>query len=260
MLVVCGPACHRVFVQGGKARGWEGELEATERRLRDHLDMLVKSETLQGQTRDRARTQDRLQRRTSFVVDNTNARAFWDRHFLDAREVAIESLCEALTFDWERTSSGTDVGPAIAAVRRALREPTVTVLKFGGLFKSGTIEEFLQGLLDQANVQRASIPAEVPELPASLQPRHELLNAMKAKVLAASEAARSISLVGAKRRTTQSGATTSAHGMGGVGKTLMVMNSCPLFIRVMIAPREHAANKGGEEVEFFNVGEEFFNI
>ena len=150
LLVVCGPACHRVFVQGGKARGWEGELEATERRLRDHLDMLVKSETLQGQTRDRARTQDRLQRRTSFVIEDNHARKFWDKHFIDQREVimndwtcrqshfsdslpiyeqvSIDNLCEALTFEYESTKSDdSDIKPAIKAVRQVVHHRYVAM-------------------------------------------------------------------------------------------------------------------------------------
>ena len=43
-------------IQGGTARRWEAELEETEKKLRDHLDMLVKSETIAGCTRDRARS------------------------------------------------------------------------------------------------------------------------------------------------------------------------------------------------------------
>ena len=48
-------SCAFVCVQGDKARKWEEQLEVTEKRLRDHLDMLVKSETIAGYTRDRAR-------------------------------------------------------------------------------------------------------------------------------------------------------------------------------------------------------------
>jgi hypothetical protein len=48
--------------QGGTARQWEGELEETENRLREHLDMLVKSETISGYARDRARERDRIGR------------------------------------------------------------------------------------------------------------------------------------------------------------------------------------------------------
>ena len=137
--------------------------------------------------------------------------------------MSVETLCEALAFDWERTSPSRDVRPAIEAVRNEFGSASggsVTVLKFSSYFKSGTIPEVLQSLLDRANITRASIPAEVPELPASLQPRTELLSALKERVLVSARSS-SVSLVGAQRRSTQKCATTSAHGMGGVGKTLM---------------------------------------
>ena len=44
-----------LFLKGGIVRKWEGELDATEKKLRNHLDILVKSETIAGYTRDRAR-------------------------------------------------------------------------------------------------------------------------------------------------------------------------------------------------------------
>jgi hypothetical protein len=56
------------------------------------------------------------------------------------------------------------------------------------------------------------------QLPESLQPRQALLDAMKEKVLQAGGA---LSVVGAKKKS--SGATASAHGMGGVGKTMMAV-------------------------------------
>jgi len=54
--------CACAHAQGGKARRWEAELERTEKKLRTNLEMLVRTETLQGYTRDRARENDRLTR------------------------------------------------------------------------------------------------------------------------------------------------------------------------------------------------------
>ena len=51
-----------VFLKGGTARKWEEELDATENKLRNHLDILVKSETIAGYTRDRAREHSFLTR------------------------------------------------------------------------------------------------------------------------------------------------------------------------------------------------------
>ena len=55
----------------------------------------------------------------------------------------------------------------------------------------------------------ATIPPEVPELPAALQTRPALLDEMKQRVLRQSQSASTTSLVGVSR----GAATTSAHGM-----------------------------------------------
>ena len=60
----------------------------------------------------------------------------------------------------------------------------------------------------------AAIPPEVPELPAMLQTRPALVQAMKERVL--SQTGNTTAVVSAARG---AAATTSAHGMGGVGKT-----------------------------------------
>lgn len=128
--------------------------------------MLVKSETLAGYTRDRAREQDRIQRRPSAVIQHVHARKFWDTHFSEQREVEIESLCEALVFEFERTPSGNlDVTPAIAAVQKMLgTQKPVSVLRFTKDWGVLSIEERLTDLLKESSVSRATIPAEVPEV------------------------------------------------------------------------------------------------
>ena len=107
-----------LFLKGGIARKWEGELDATEKKLRNHLDILVKSETIAGYTRDRAREHSHLtryiffalrhslstpryspfhsnyimtflSRKSSMVIENEHARAFWDTHFSNQREVSF---------------------------------------------------------------------------------------------------------------------------------------------------------------------------
>ena len=68
--------------------------------------------------------------------------------------------------------------------------------------------------MDEATPTHASIPPEVPELPDALQIRPALLAEMKQRVL--SQASCTTAVVGVSRG---AAATTSAHGMGGVGKT-----------------------------------------
>ena len=53
--------------------------------------MLVKSEALAGYTRDRAREEDRIQRRPSALIQNEHARKFWDTHFAD--QVKFWKVC-----------------------------------------------------------------------------------------------------------------------------------------------------------------------
>ena len=65
----------------------------------------------------------------------------------------------------------------------------------------------------------ATIPPEVPELPAAFQARPALLAELKERVL--SMASSTTSLVGVSRGA--AAATTSAHGMGGVGKTTIAV-------------------------------------
>jgi len=64
--------------------------------------------------------------------------------------------------------------------------------------------------------EHAMIPPEVPELPVMLQPRPALMAEMKERVLG--QAGGTTAVVGVSRGAT---ATTSAHGMGGIGKTIM---------------------------------------
>ena len=147
----------------------------------------------------------------------------------------IDSLCEALVFDFERTPSGhLDVRPAIASLRLMLgNEKPVTVLRFTKEWGALSIEDGLADLLKKSTASRATIPAEVPEvinlcvcvcvcvcararvcvsgdecfhllflslplsqLPAALQTRQELLDAMKERVL--TQAGSCLSVVGAK--------------------------------------------------------------
>ena len=137
----------------------------------------------------------------------------------------MDILCEALVFELERAPAGTiDVKAAIQAVRDTLgNSPTVTMLTFTRHFRQGTVDETVKTWVKSAMARsgkRAIVPAEVPELPATLQARQGLLDMMKARVL--TQANSSISVVGAKQGS-RGGATASAHGMGGVGKTLMAV-------------------------------------
>jgi hypothetical protein len=79
------------------------------------------------------------------------------------------------------------------------------------------------GILQAGDQQPASkyatIPPEVPELPAAFQARPALLAELKQRVL--SMASSTTSLVGVSRGA--AAATTSAHGMGGVGKTTIAV-------------------------------------
>ena len=72
----------------------------------------------------------------------------------------------------------------------------------------------LQAGDEQPASKYATIPPEVPELPAAFQARPALLAELKERVL--SMASSTTSLVGVSRGA--AAATTSAHGMGGVGK------------------------------------------
>ena len=65
----------------------------------------------------------------------------------------------------------------------------------------------------------ATIPPEVPELPAVLQTRQALLEEMKLRVLSQSQGACTTSLVGVSRGAATTAKSVTAHGMGGVGKT-----------------------------------------
>ena len=78
----------------------------------------------------------------------------------------IDSLCEALVFDFERTPSGhLDVRPAIASLRLMLgKEKPVTVLRFTKEWGALSIEDGLADLLKKSTASRATIPAEVPEV------------------------------------------------------------------------------------------------
>ena len=79
------------------------------------------------------------------------------------------------------------------------------------------------GILQAGDQQPASkyatIPPEVPELPAAFQARPALLAELKERVL--SMASSTTSLVGVSRGAAAN--TTSAHGMGGVGKTTIAV-------------------------------------
>ena len=71
----------------------------------------------------------------------------------------------------------------------------------------------------------ATIPPEVPELPAALQTRQALLDEMKLRVLSQSQTASTTSLVGVSR----GAATTSAHGM--------------VYTRALAHPRTHTRTR-----------------
>jgi hypothetical protein len=79
------------------------------------------------------------------------------------------------------------------------------------------------GILQAGGQQPASkyaaIPPEVPELPSTFQARPALLAELKQRVLGVT--ASTTSLVGVSRGA--AAATTSAHGMGGVGKTTIAV-------------------------------------
>ena len=77
----------------------------------------------------------------------------------------------------------------------------------------------LQAGDEQPASKYATIPPEVPELPAAFQARPALLAELKERVL--SMASSTTSLVGVSRGA--AAATTSAHGMGGVGKTTIAV-------------------------------------
>ena len=83
------------------------------------------------------------------------------------------------------------------------------VSKAAGILRAGD---------EQPASKYATIPPEVPELPAAFQARPALLAELKEKVL--SMASSTTSLVGVSRT---AAATTSAHGMGGVGKTTIAV-------------------------------------
>ena len=70
----------------------------------------------------------------------------------------------------------------------------------------------------------ATIPDEVPELPASFQARPELSAALKASVLSSKagvSGSHSATTVTAPPRRSAAAHTTTTSGMGGVGKTMM---------------------------------------
>ena len=77
----------------------------------------------------------------------------------------------------------------------------------------------LQAGDQQPASQYAMIPPEVPELPAAFQARPALLAELKQLVLSMTTS--TTSLVGVSRGA--AAATTSAHGMGGVGKTTIAV-------------------------------------
>lgn len=72
-----------LFLKGGIARKWEGELDATEKKLRDHLDILVKSETIAGYTRDRAREHSHLTRYIFFALSTPRYSPFHSKLHYD---------------------------------------------------------------------------------------------------------------------------------------------------------------------------------
>ena len=79
--------------------------------------------------------------------------------------------------------------------------------------------DLILGIVTKSEIQKpgskhAMIPPEVPELPFTLQTRPALIAEMKERVLG--QAVGTIAVVGVSRG---AAATTSAHGMGGVGKT-----------------------------------------
>ena len=84
------------------------------------------------------------------------------------------------------------------------------VAKAAGILQAGD---------EQPASKYATIPPEVPELPAAFQARPALLAELKERVL--SMASSTTSLVGVSRGA--AAATTSAHGMGGVGKTTIAV-------------------------------------
>ena len=154
--------CCWAFIQGGKARDWERELEATEKRLKEHLDMLVASESLAT-----------FARRPSAVIENPHGRRFWDTHFSDQREVDIDSFCEALNFEFKRSSAAkgsagdlTAVQPALEVVRQVFgTKGPVTVLKFQEHFSTGAIEETLLSLSKTASAKMTTcevVPIKLP--------------------------------------------------------------------------------------------------
>jgi hypothetical protein len=87
--------------------------------------------------------------------------------------------------------------------------PASNVSKAAGILQAG----------DQPASKYATIPPEVPELPAAFQPRPALLAELKQRML--SMASSTTSLVGVSRGAVA--ATTSSYGMGGVGKTTIAV-------------------------------------
>jgi len=77
----------------------------------------------------------------------------------------------------------------------------------------------LQDTTPDTPLTHATIPPEVPELPAVLQTRQTLLEEMKLRVLSESQASCTTSLVGVSRGAANASKSLTAHGMGGVGKT-----------------------------------------
>lgn len=95
--------------------------------------------------------------------------------------------------------------------------------KLDQIIRAASNGSMAAGILQAGDLQPASkyatIPPEVPELPAAFQARPALLAELKQQVLSMKTS--TTSLVGVSRGA--AAATTSAHGMGGVGKTTVAV-------------------------------------
>ena len=154
-MTVLGRCCG-MLSSGQDILSVEEEFDRLDEEIRAELTELVKATQLHAYAN-----------RAAGVLKDKSSRAFWDRHFKDARSVPGDELLEALRHE---AGSSVDMDALEPIVRCALGcdgdgQQQVTVLKFGETFGANSLTETLQQLATRRSAATHLVQLRMYRLP-----------------------------------------------------------------------------------------------
>lgn len=150
--------CCGLMSQGHDVLAIEAKFDELDAEIKNELQELVKATQLHAYAN-----------RAAGVLSHKSARAFWDKHFKDARSAPADDLLEALRFE---AGEAVDFNALDPVVRLALgcdgadgASPAVSVLKFGETFGEAPLVETFAKLAQRRSAATHLVQVRVYRLP-----------------------------------------------------------------------------------------------